>query len=219
MSSLRKSFEHSIEQNKSMMITMFDHVYAYYNKMFALLESNDYDDAKALVAEDFEINEQERSINEHSFIVILKQAPVASDLRKLMTSVKIANDLERIADYASNVGIYIMKTKHENDTYRKLLLGYKDALLGMLLRIKDAYVSEDVKIAVDVCELDSQIDVLYKNHIKAFILTAKRETNFEAEEASRALLVIKQLERAGDHITNIAEHIIFLHTGKHVSLN
>ncbi len=216
---IRERFDASMQENDRLVLKMMSRVKTLYEAIFDVLKENDIKAAEAIIDGDIEINALEELINEHAYIVILKQCPVASDLRKLVTAIKVANELERIADYAANIAVYIKKTVQNNESYRKLMYIYRDPLVKMLETLLEAYHETDVKKAFDVCDIDNKIDVIYEEQIKKFISITREKTQIVAEEASRALLVIKQLERAGDHLTNIAEHIIFLKTGKHVTLN
>ena len=89
----------------------------------------------------------------------------------------MANDLERMADYASNVGTYILNTQHDNAMFRTLMLEYKEVLSTMIDKSLAAFKEEDVKSAFRVCEMDNQVDVLYNKHIKSFINIAKTKTD------------------------------------------
>jgi phosphate transport system protein len=82
-----------------------------------------------------------------------------------------------------------------------------------------AFETEDVELALKVDESDNELDAMYNNDIKNMIKINKTSTDKESEEAIRAVLVLKQIERAGDHITNIAENIVYLVNGKRVELN
>ena len=216
---LRKSFDGLLNDLKTKMIEMFDLVIIAYENIFDALEKMDSKKAQAVIDNDKIINEKENTINEFAYLVILKQCPVARDLRLILSSLKIATDLERMADYATNCGMYILKTDQVDKAYNNELTKYKNYLLDMLNTIKLAYDENDVSRAFEVCEKDNHIDQLYRKQLDEFVEVAKTMTDEKAEEASRALLVIKQLERAGDHMTNIAEQIIYLKGGKIVELN
>lgn len=216
---LRKTFDVSLKQLKDKMLEMFTKVETVYKLMFEALEKMDTDLATSLIDNDKHINNLETAINQTAYLIILKQSPVAKDLRFILTAIKIANDLERMADYATNCAMYILKTNQAEKAYNNEIVKYKNYLIDMLVTIKRAYDENDVSIAYDVCDKDNRIDLLYRKQLDDFVEVAKTMTDEKAEEASRALLVIKQLERAGDHMTNIAEHIIYLIGGKLVELN
>ncbi|PAT02593.1 phosphate transport system regulatory protein PhoU [Candidatus Izimaplasma bacterium ZiA1] len=190
-----------------------------YGNLVLALRSNKKEIASNIVEEDKIINDIEVSINVDAYLLIAKQCPVASDLRRIITALKIANDLERIADYAVNISKYIIKSNVENKDFRDVLVSLAEKVINMFSNIMTAYRNEDIKLALEVCELDSQIDDFYKEKVKELIKIGKSNTDETAEAAIRALLVLKQLERAGDHITNIAENIVYLVNGKRLELN
>ncbi|MFU8785919.1 MAG: phosphate signaling complex protein PhoU [Candidatus Izemoplasmataceae bacterium] len=216
---LRKNFDLSLNELKEEMLNMFNKVTSIYVNLFNILETHNLDLAKKLVENDKRINDLEHHINDMAYLIILRQCPVATDLRRIMTAIKIANDLERIADYAENIATYLIKTKHDNTFYINAMIKFKDPLLAMLKKVEEAYDTKDSNIAFEVCEMDNTIDAIYRAHIEEFIHITMEKTDIEAEEASRGIIVIKQFERAGDHITNIAEHIIYLKSGKQLELN
>lgn len=219
MSELRKTFDASLKTLKEDLLLMFEAVNDSYKKMFNALKTMDKSLANEIIEEDKKINAMENAINQAVYLVILKQCPVAKDLRFMLSAVKIANDLERIADYATNGAMYILKTFNVESAYNEEILKYKKELLHMLDLVKDSYQDNNISKAFEVSERDTIIDSLYQNQLDEFVNVAKSMTDTKAEEASRALLIIKQLERAGDHITNIAEQIVYLHGGKILDLN
>jgi phosphate transport system protein len=219
MSELRKHFDLSLKELKEETLKMFRDIHRTYDNLFYIIETKDIQMAKQLIDDDKLINEREITINDMGYLIILRQCPVATDLRRIMIAIKIANDLERIADYASNIANYVLKTKYDNTFYLNAMKTFKEPLLTMLQAIEEAYNNQDAKQAFSVCEMDNTIDQLYKNHVKEFIQVTKEKVDVEAEEASRGIIVVKQFERAGDHLTNIAEEIIFLQSGKHLELN
>ncbi|MFP4287117.1 MAG: phosphate signaling complex protein PhoU [Candidatus Izemoplasmataceae bacterium] len=219
MSELRKHFDLSLKELKEETLKMFQDIHRTYDNLFYIIETKDIQMANQLIDDDALINKREITINDMGYLIIVRQCPVATDLRRIMIAIKIANDLERIADYAANIATYITKTKYDNSFYLNAMKTFKEPLLEMLEVLEEAFKHEDTKQAFNVCEMDNQIDELYTNHVKEFIRVTKEKIDIEAEEASRGIIVVKQFERAGDHLTNIAEEIIFLQSGKHLELN
>ena len=174
--------------------------------------------AESLIAKDEAINQKERSINEFVISIIIKESPVASDLRAVITAMKIASDLERIADYVCNISKYIIHTKVKTDL-ENMFDTFFEPLLSMFDKIAQAYSEENVELALEVAHQDEELDELFDLNVKNLINTAKDYTDSKAEEAARALFVIKNLERAGDHLTNISESIVYLHKAKRITLN
>jgi len=216
---LRKTFTENLQTLKRQVSEMFEMTTAAYKKMFEALETMDTATARSIIEADMKINRQETLINETGYLVILRQCPVAQDLRMILSAIKTANDLERMADYAKNCATFILKTDCPSVAYNDELLKYKDILMDMLAVTHSAYEAGDVSAALNLTDKDKAIDTMYHEQLDDFAEAAKSLTNQRAKEATRALLVIKQLERAGDHLTNIAEHIVYLRTGKTVELN
>lgn len=214
----RIKFETLLKELQDLVIDMIDDVTSQYKKLREALKSMEKDSAENLISVDETINRQEDQINEKVVSLIIQETPVASDLRMVITAMKIANDLERIADYVCNIAKYIIHTK-ETSNYNEVFDEFFDPLLKMFKDINKAYTNENVGLALAVAKADEELDDLFDKHVKKFIKTAKSEIDSPAEEAARALFVIKNLERAGDHLTNISEQIIYLHKAKRITLN
>lgn len=190
-----------------------------YYKILSACENKSNEIAEAIIDHDKMINEIEVSINVDAYLLIAKQCPVAGDLRRIITALKVATDLERIGDYAVNMAKYLINTKNENQEQLEAIVVLSKHLVRMLEGIMEAFINEDVKLALEVNEMDEVLDEEYKNRVKQLIKVGKEKTDEEAEEAMRAILVVKQIERAGDHVTNISESIVYLVNGKRVELN
>ncbi|MFK5884056.1 MAG: phosphate signaling complex protein PhoU [Candidatus Izemoplasma sp.] len=219
MSPNRQHFIDELNALTNKIQTMGSEVIKAFDNLIKALSDNNIDLAKGIVENDKVINEIEVAINVEAYLLIARQCPVASDLRTIITALKIANDLERIADYAANISKYIIKSKNENYGYRAVITKLVNQVINMLVSILKAYQKQDMKLALEVCELDSTLDDLYKVKVKELISVGIKQTTIDSEEAIRALLILKQVERAGDHITNIAENIVYLINGKRVELN
>lgn len=219
MTQNRKHFIKELHELNQKVSNMGEEVYKSYVKLISVCETRDLDLAEQIMEQDKLINELEISINVDAYLLIAKQCPVASDLRRIITGLKISNELERIADYTVNIAKYIVKTKNNNDKFLKTIIELSSIFMEMLEGIMEAFKNEDVSLALKVNDSDEILDDQYKISVKDFITIAKTSTEIEIEEAMRALLVIKQIERAGDHVTNIAENIVYLVTGNRVELN
>jgi len=215
----RKHFVDELHELNNKVSNMGDEVYNSYIKLISVCETRDLDLAEQIMEQDKLINELEISINVDAYLLIAKQCPVASDLRRIITALKISNELERIADYTVNIAKYIVKTKNNNEKFLKTIIDLSTIFIKMLEGIMEAFKNEDMKLALEVNDSDEILDEEYKKSVKDFVTIAKTSTDVEVEEAMRALLVIKQIERAGDHVTNIAENIVYLVSGKRVELN
>lgn len=215
----RKHFVEELKDLNEKVIVMGEEVIKTYRNLLAVTETGDLDIAQEIIENDKLINNIEISINVDGYLLIAKQCPVASDLRRIITALKISNDLERIADYTVNIAKYILSTKTENTKFSEEIMKLTNVFLPMLIDIMDAFNKEDINLALEVNERDEALDKEYQKSVKEMIQIGKATSDEEAEEAFRAVLVLKQIERAGDHVTNIAENIVYLVNGKRVELN
>lgn len=212
----RKQFSEELKGLNEKVIRMGQEVLEAYRNLLTACESKDHSKLVEIIEYDRFINEIEASINTDGYLLIAKQCPVASDLRRVITALKISSDLERIADYTVNIAKYI--DKYDNDLY---LDSFKKLLSFFITMLKDvmiAFRDENSELALEVDERDDVLDETYQNEIKMLIKNSS-ESDADLEVAMKAILSLKQIERAGDHVTNISESIIYLISGKRVELN
>lgn len=214
----RIKFETLLKELQELVVDMIEDVTGQYQGVRKALKTMDKKSAEDLITVDETINKLEEKINEKVVSLIIRETPVASDLRMVITAMKIASDLERIADYVCNIAKYIIHTK-ENSDHNVMFDSFFDPLLKMFKDINTAYTNENVELALAVAQADEQMDDLFDENVKKLMRIAKSKVDAPAEEAARALFVIKNLERAGDHLTNISEQIIYLHKAKRITLN
>ncbi|MCF7926542.1 MAG: phosphate signaling complex protein PhoU [Candidatus Izimaplasma sp.] len=215
----RKHFMDELDDLNAKVVKMGFEVFSSFQNIIKAIEHKDNELANEIMEKDKYINELEVSINVDAYLLIAKQCPVASDLRRIISALKISNDLERIGDYAVNIAKYLVKTKTFVDRFLDSTISLAKKVLVMLEDILEAFSKENVEKAINVSEFDEKIDKEYKETVKLFIQNAKSDDEEKSEEAMRSILVLKQLERAGDHITNIAENIVYLVNGKRVELD
>lgn len=216
---MRQAFDQSLADLCQKTDIMFYRIYTTFRDTFDVIENNDNILAKDIVAQDVSINELEAHINEDALRLILKQSPVASDLRLIIITIKIAYELERMGDYAKNICTYIIHNPQDTKLIRKAMLSYKSVLLKMLQGIRIAFQKRDGEMARAVSKKDDYIDSTYKAQVHTFINFTKDRDDIPTDVVSLALITIKQFERAGDHITNIAEHIHYYNRAKFIDLN
>ncbi len=219
MLSSRKRFINELSDLNNKVLDMGIEVRNTIKNIIKACEDTDLDIAKDIIDNDKMINDLEISINVDGYLLIARQCPVASDLRRIITALKISNELERIADYAVNIAKYMLKTKNDNSVFISSIVRLGEHLVMMLGGIMQAFETENIELALEISESDEILDLEYKKEVKRLISIGKTSTDEEVEEAFRALLVIKQIERAGDHVTNIAENIVYLVNGKRMELN
>ena len=215
----RKHFVEELNDLNDKVSYMGDQVYNSYVKLISVCNTGDLDLAEQIMEQDKLVNEMEVSINVDGYLLIAKQCPVASDLRRIITALKISNELERIADYTVNIAKYLKVNREIKQAFLQEIICLSTIFMEMLDNIMEAFRNENIDLALQVSEADELLDEEYKKSVKNLMKIAKISSDEEIEQAMKALLVLKQLERAGDHVTNIAENIVYLVNGKRIELN
>jgi phosphate transport system protein len=178
---------------------------------FDSLERRDPKRAAAAVANDAAIDVLEREIQEAAILMIARRQPIANDLRHAMTVIKIAGDLERVGDLAKNIAKRALAVMHEAPP-KSLMTGLNHMIehaLDQLKDVLDAYANRDADKAMAVWRRDVGIDALY-NSIFREMLTYMMEDPRNIGVCTHLLFGAKNIERIGDHTTNIAENIHYL---------
>ncbi|MGR3501339.1 phosphate signaling complex protein PhoU [Pseudaestuariivita sp.] len=201
-------------------------IQAYIMKMGGLVEASITDAATALAARDEElaeavrtrdsaIDELEERINEEAARVIALRAPTAIDLRVILSVMKMSSNLERIGDLSKNMakrtGVLVqLKTVNGTTSSLKRMAREVERMLKDAL---DAYIQRDVALAEDVLERDADIDQMYNAMFRNF-LTHMMEDPRNITACMHLHFIAKNIERMGDHVTAIAEQVIFLESGE-----
>ena len=205
----RVKFGNDLEELKQYIYAMSQLLSERFDSLVNVLENNDRALAKELIEQDVDINELEVKINNHSVSLITSQAPVASDLRLIISCIKIAEDLERIGDNISNIAVVSRRTQIMN---KQILLRLTTMIRLAKLMLDDAMVAmktENLSLVNEIIERDNDIDQIF---VQVTMSDIYEET--DAFVTGQIQLTAKYLERIGDHIENIGEHIFFTLTGK-----
>ena len=191
-----------------------------------LVEANILDAAKALETRDEElaervrgadalIDELEHRVNEDAARLLALRSPTASDLRTVLSVMKIAANLERIGDYAKNMGkrVSVLAQMPPIEGAGGALRRMGKAVEQMLKDALDAYVQRDAELAQDVRLRDHDVDQMYNALFREF-LTFMMEDPRNITGCMHLHFIAKNLERMGDHVTAIAEQVIYMVTGE-----
>jgi len=210
-----KSFDQELERLDKNIAQMGGLVERLLAQGFDALEKRDPNLAEAAAASDRAIDLLERDIQELTILMIAKRQPLANDLRHIMTVLKIAGDLERIGDLAKNIAKRALAISGENHP-KPLMAGLKhmvELAFSQLKDVLDAYAERDSEKAVAVWRHDERIDAMY-NSLFRELLTYMMEDPRNIGLCTHLLFAAKNIERIGDHTTNIAENVHFLVHGK-----
>ena len=160
------------------------------------------------------IDEGYRSVENICLKLLLRQQPVAKDLRIISAAMKMITDMERIGDQAEDiVEIVPHMNAHADEKFPKIREMAK-AAQAMVTEAVDAYVKQDLEMAYTVMKHDDVVDD-YFNRVKTGIIGIIAENPNDGEYALDLLMIAKYFERIGDHCTNIAEWVEFSVTGQH----
>ena len=180
------------------------------------LETRDEELAEQVRNGDRVIDDLEGQINESAARVIALRAPTAIDLRLILSVIKISGNLERIGDYAKNMGkrtAVLAQLPTVNDS-AGAIRRMAQAVEAMLKDALDAYIRRDAELAQDVISRDQDVDQMYNALFREF-LTFMMEDPRNITACMHLHFIAKNTERMGDHVTSIAEQVVYLVTGVH----
>lgn len=169
--------------------------------------------ARKVIKGDAEVDNVEVEMEEECLKLLALYQPVANDLRLIVAVLKINNDLERIGDHAKNMAEIVLQMA-ENGPMKvpENMIAIFEKTKLMLRKVLLAFVELDIKIAEAVLAMDDEVDALCKSQLPLQIEMIQHEPDYAGQHLM-LLSVCRQLERIGDHASNIAEDIIYLLTG------
>ncbi len=212
-----KAYDLDISTLKMLLASMGGLAEEQLDNAITALSKRDIALADLVIARDDKLDEIEREIEEKAILTIAKRQPMALDLREIMVAIRISSDIERIGDLAKNTA----KRTHaiSEALPRRLSTGLArmgKMAQGQLKNVLDAYSRSDDDMAMAVWRSDEDLDALY-NSIFRELLTYMMEDPRNISLCTHLLFGAKNLERIGDHTTNIAENIHYLVHGKTIS--
>jgi phosphate transport system protein len=171
--------------------------------------------AQRVVALDATIDALQRDIEERAVLTIARRQPMAVDLREIVGALRVSNDLERIGDLAKNIAKRVVALDGEFRPYT-VIRGVEhmtDLVLGQLKTVLDSYARHDVAMAIEVWRGDEEIDGV-NNSLFRELLTYMMEDPRNITFCTHLLFCAKNIERMGDHATNIAETVHYIVEGR-----
>jgi phosphate transport system protein len=184
------------------------------------LQRNDAVLARQVRDKDKQIDAIEAEVERLAVRVIALRAPMANDLREVVAALKIAGVVERIGDYAKNIAKRVpMIHSDAHDTRIEplsILPAMAQMASDMVHDVLDAFSARDAAAAVRVCERDNALDDFYNSIFRALV-TFMVENPKTISQVAQLLFVAKNIERIGDHATNVAEMVYFAATGEYLA--
>lgn len=212
---ISSAFDRDLEAIQALIIRMGGLVEKAIVDAATSLETRDVELAQKVREEDSRIDELENLINDEVARVIALRAPIASDMRAVLTVIKISSSLERCGDFAKNLakrtGILVQLPEIEgaHKSIRRMALEVE----RMLSDVLDAYIQRDAELARDVRNRDQDVDQMYNALFREF-LTFMMEDPRNITACMHLHFIAKNIERMGDHVTSIADRVIYLITGQ-----
>lgn len=217
--SVREKFDHELHESQDQLIQLSTMAVNALSKSVGALVNHDIDAALEVIEDDARINRLEEEINDRVILLIAKQSPVATDLRRLIVIIKVASDMERVGDYAVNIAKETIRLgKEELLAPIQQIEKMHQLATTMLRQVIDAFVEEDVAKAKEIAELDDQVDDLYGEVLTQLMLAGGKDPG-KISQITQLAFVGRYMERSADHATNIAEQLFYLVRGRHYDLN
>ncbi len=215
----RQRFSHQMADVYQVLLRMGALVEEALYKALTAAKLHDKELADEVINKDYLINECQYQIEDKCTLIIATEQPVASDLRELITLIKIVSDLERIGDHARHLAKIVHSVRES------LLLKFLPNIIEMtehgiqMVHLSlNALVNKDSQQATVVAKMDAHLDHMHEQCFLKIVAVMK-ESPEQVEEGTSLIFLNRFLERLGDHVTNICEWIVYARTGKHTELN
>jgi phosphate transport system protein len=175
----------------------------------------DHELSKKVITSDNVIDDLEKVIETRCLRLLMRQQPVARDLRTISTALKMITDLERIGDQAADIADLSLRFENESQlSIAKHIPEMSRIAISMVRSAIDSYVKNDIELAKSTMEMDDKVDELF-GIVKHELIKTLGTTTDRADEAIDLMMVAKYLERIGDHAVNVCEWVVFYSTGQH----
>ena len=208
---MRKHFIVEMKKLHNLLLKMDMAIKNNIDLMICSIKNKDFEMAKKVIESDDVVDKLEIKIEEFCIDLLIRQQPVAGDLREITATLKMITDLERISDYCATVCEYFLKIKDLNnkDCTEKIIALCKNAKT-MFVGMVESYLEQDSLKIVDVTNKDSISDRIFKE-LENFVID--NIDTIKIKTAIYIVLIGRALERMADHITNVCEYINFKITG------
>jgi len=212
-----KAFDEDIGELRGLISEMGGRAEAAIVAAMDALVKSDTRAAGRIVSEDARIDDLEAQVERLAVRIIALRAPMADDLREVVAAIKIAGVIERIGDYAKNIAkrVPLIESRRTIEPI-SLLPAMANTATEMVHDVLNAFAARNAQGALDVVERDKVVDDFY-NSIFRTLVTFMMENPKTIGEAAHLLFVAKNLERVGDHATNVAEMVYYAATGEYLA--
>ncbi len=215
----RTAFEHQLSEIQEEMLVMAGMVESAIERGVGALKAADVDLARRVIAEDIDINRKRYQIEDKCLELIATQAPLAGDLRTIVSVLQISVDLERMGDHAEGIAkIALMQADQPPLKPYIDIPRMAEVATSMLMQSLEAFKRRDTALARRVCDRDDEVDALYEQVYRE-LLTFMISEPKTIERATWLIWVAHNLERIADRVTNICERVVYLVDGRIEEMN
>ena len=219
MATTRTHFDQELEQLKSGVFRMGSMVEQAIGQSMEALVQRDNTLARTVISGDQELNELHRELRERAFMIMATQQPVARDLRLIFSFQHMVIELERMGDHAVNIARGAIRLNDLPQLKPYIDLPKMAALVQSQVHdVLGAVIDADQDRARGIAERDDEVDAIYRSLWEELVQYMVRDPG-NVQRAAILLFIAKDLERIADRVTNIAEDVVFLHTGHIVELS
>ncbi|MDO4501134.1 MAG: phosphate signaling complex protein PhoU [Erysipelotrichaceae bacterium] len=206
---MRNRFDTQLKELNDQLIEMGNEIISSINNAINALIDKNEELAKSTMEADINVDQQQKIIENLCFNMLVRQQPVARDLRVITAAMKIVTDMERIGDHAADISEMAILMGENNDinNFPNIKQMAMETIF-MLNKTMEAYIEKDLTKALVVINYDDVVDELFIKSKKDIIQLILKDPD-KGEEIADLLMVIKYFERIGDHATNIAEWVIY----------
>ena len=212
---MRETFEHKLGKLNNDLIRMGGMIEEAIASAITALRDSDAVLAKKVVDGDRAVDEEEKNIESQCLSIILREQPVARDLRKVSAALKMVTDMERIADNAADIAeISLTADVSAIMHIVKEIQTMSEKVIIMVSHSIDSFVTTDMELANETIKADDEVDELFVS-IRNRIVELIKSEHCSGAVAVDALMIVKYLERIADHAVNICEWVEFFKTGEY----
>jgi len=209
-----RHFDQELDGLKQKLLVMATTAEEAVQKSVASVITRDSDLARDVITDDIQLNNAELEIEEQAFKLLALHQPVATDLRLIIATMRIATTLERIGDQGVNIAERALELNNAAPVELSIdLKKLADLTLGMVRMSIDAFVQQDPKLAMQVCVRDTEVDLLDDELTQKILDSMISEARW-VTRLHHFIIIIRNLERIADLATNIAEDIVFIVEGR-----
>jgi len=214
-----RSFDDELHYLRAKIIDMAHHAESMMVRAMKAIVENDVALAHQIIADDLILDATEREIDDKAIAIIAKRQPMAVDLREIIGAIRISGDLERVGDMGKNIAkrVKSIAESHLPASFYQAMQDFANLTLVQLQDVRTAYATHSLETIAKVLKRDKEVDALYTALFRDFLHEMTRDSH-NIIVYTHLLFCAKNIERVGDHATNIAEMLHYIITGLPPSL-